>query len=135
MDWGAIRRFASEAWTKSVAGLCRLQIGDRASSSKAPHLPFQSCQAISTSHCSLKLDSSVCFQIDYSPALKSIQASKNQTIVSWNGNGRKQVIGAFNSNGMLVVHQPPGLLMGACFTYAAWLGHLFNVWRNGNGRK
>ena len=76
------------------------------------------------------------FQIDYGGTVKPIQVleqvSKNQTSVSWNGNERKQVIGAFNSNGMLALLQPPGLLIGA---HLCWLGHLFNVQRNGNGRK
>ena len=91
------------------------------------------------SHCSLKLDSLVSIQIDYSRNITVQshiqvfeQVSKSQSIVGWNGNGRKQVIGAFNSNGMLVVLQPPGLLMGADL---CWLGHLFNVSWNGNGRK
>ena len=116
------------AWTKSVAGLCWLQIEDRRWSSQAPRLHFNAA----TSHCSLKLDSSVCIQIDCPPALKPIQVfeqvTKSQSIVSWNGNGRKQVIGALNSyNG---TPQAPGPFNGTLpsrLTYAGLVRHLFNV--------
>ena len=56
------------------------------------------------------LDSSVCFRIDCVAISTLIQAvrpkQESSSIVSWNGNGRKQVIGAFNSNGMPVVVPP-----------------------------
>ena len=133
-----------EAWTKSVAVLfglaARLEIAgqatDCASWSHKSRLHHLNAAKPSASCYSQELDSSVCFRIDCVAISTLIQAvrpkQESSSIVSWNGNGRKQVIGAFNSNGMLALLQPPGLLIGA---HLCWLGHLFNVQRNGNGRK
>ena len=109
-----------EAWTKSVAVLfglaARLEIAgqatDCASWSHRSRLHHLNAAKPSASCYSQELDSSVCFRIDcvaistLIQAVRPKQEQESSSIVSWNGNGRKQVIGAFNSNGMPVLVPP-----------------------------
>ena len=96
-------------WSGGQIGDCRSST-DCASWSHRSRLHHLNAAKPSASCHSQDLDSSVCFRIDCVAISTLIQAvrpkQESSSIVSWNGNGRKQVIGAFNSNGMPVVVPP-----------------------------
>ena len=126
-------------WSGGQIGDCRSSHRLRILVTQEPPPPLNAAKP-SASCQSQDLDSSVCFRIDCVAISTLIQAvrpkQESSSIVSWNGNGRKQVIGAFNSNGMPVVVPPsqaPGPSNGNAPMSAT--RHLLNVARNGNGRK